>query len=231
MKNRIHHYLIIILSLITNLSLAQERLQGAWTSSFETRTHQSINIAAIIEEQYVVITYYSAEDGSFIRTLGGSISTNGENMQVKIEFDSERTSKIGETLDFHFKLVNNKMKFENSKEVWKRTAEEAVSPITGKWVMTSHNGKTIKNQKSLIIASNSRYQWICYDTDSHLFKSTKGGTYVLENGKYKELTEFYSESNDLVGEIASFEYQMAEDSWHQIGTNIEGEAIDDFWKK
>jgi len=228
--------LIVLLFLGQSFNcIAQQNLEGAWKSTFDTRTHQKVTLQAIIKNHYLVVAYYSADDGSFIRTLGGTMNYKGNDMSVLVDFDSEHPEKIGTIIHFKFIARSNKIKFTNSSESWKRVDFGNESNLSGTWQIvgrkqndeivpsTPNPGKTFK------VLSGTRFQWIAFDAETRQFRGTGGGRYFTEGHSYTEQIDFFSRDRSQVGQDLGFEYEIVGGAWHHSGLSSSGKPIYEIW--
>ena len=114
MKKSTNYLLISFLVFFFTSSYANIDLQGAWSSTLRTRSHDKVNVFAMIQDDFVVITYYSAKDGSFIRTFGGEVHPTDHDMSLLLEFDSEGAKQTGKVMHFHYKASKNKIHFDRN---------------------------------------------------------------------------------------------------------------------
>ncbi len=219
----------------TFICYAQLKLEGAWKSTFDTRTHQKVTLQAIIKNHYLVVVYYSADDGSFIRTLGGTMNYKGNDMSILVDFDSEHPEKIGTIIHFKFITTPNKLKFTNTKETWRRVDFGNESNLSGAWQIIGRklNDEIVEREpgprKTFKILSGTRFQWIAFDTQTKQFRGTGGGRYYTQGHSYIEQIDFFSRDRSKVGQDLGFEYEIVGGDWHHTGQSSTGVPIYEIW--
>lgn len=212
MKKISHVLLLFILTVYALPSYANIDLQGAWSSTLHTRSHNKVNVFAMIQDDFVVITYYSAKDGSFIRTFGGEVHPTEHDMSLLLEFDSEGAKQTGKVMHFHYTAGKNKIHFDNSHEVWSRIGTSKKSAFSGKWNMETLE-KEQTGMRVIKLLSQSHFQWIAYNKDENKFIETKGGEYRMEGNEYTEEFHFYSKKEEQIGTSQTFNFEMNDGIW------------------
>ena len=79
--------------------------------------------------------------------------------------------------------------------------------------------------------SDTRFQWVAYDTAAKSFSGTGGGTYTFENGKYTETIEYHSKNSARVGAVLPFEYEIKGKKWDHSGLSSTGNPIREIWTR
>ena len=64
------------------------------------------------------------------------------------------------------------------------------------------------------LVTPTRFTWVTYDREKEQILAVAGGTWTFQNGKYREVCDFASESHQhLRGESHTFTIALAEDKW------------------
>ena len=175
------------------INMHAQSLIGAWENTLILDNGQEIKSVLIVSENYQVMTTYDAKTGEFLQTNGGTWSLEGNIMTETVEFHSNDSELVGQTVSFEIKLTKNTVQILGRNEVFKRIDDGTPGELEGAWLMSGrfrdgelHNRQTNQQRKTMKILSGTRFQWIAYNTETKSFKATGGGTYTTENGLYVE---------------------------------------------
>lgn len=210
-------------------------LQGAWESHEVNESGQDITITTIFMDGYLARTYYNEKTNEFIKTYGGSWTVEDNVFSYTQEFSSTDSSSVGTTTDLLFKLKKDKLTFADSENIWKRIDHGSKGDLNGAWLISGRerDGNMRRRapgaRKTMKILSETRFQWIAYNTDTGGFFGTGGGTYTAKDGTYTENIAFFSRDNSRVGASLSFEYEVVEHEWHHRGLSSKGKPIYEIW--
>lgn len=229
-------FVTLILFAFTSLSINAQSVLGAWVHSFTGADGSKLSSVLIFADGYQVITTYNAETGAFIHSNGGTWELNGTTMTETVEFDTDNSDLVGETVSFEIELTNNTLQIVGDSRQFKRLDDGTPGKVQGAWLMSGrkHDGSiqlrdTNTPRKTMKILSGTRFQWIAYNTATKQFMGTGGGTYTTVNGNYTENIEFFSRDVSRVGKSLEFKYELLEGNWHHSGLSSKGEPIYEIW--
>jgi hypothetical protein len=158
---------------------------------------------------------------------------------MQVEFDTEETDAIGQTLLYGVTVSQNTLTttVDGSEQKWTRL-DAGNSGLAGLWKITARKqeGSLAKihqtgTRKTVKILSGSRFQWAAIDPGTKQFLGTGGGTYTFQNGKYTEHIEFFSRDSSRVGSSLSFDGKLENGDWHHSGLSSRGEPIYEVWSR
>ncbi len=190
----------------------------------------------IYSDRFYTITKFDLDNKKFISTSGGSYFF-GENYYEVIEFNSQDTSQVGDTIFYSsFKLSNgdkdSKLIIENN--LFEKYESE--NELTGSWLMSGierqgemRSRNVNQPRKTMKILAGGRFQWIAYDTSKKGFYGTGGGYYSTIDGTYTENIEFFSRDSNTVGNSLKFDYEIIEGDWHHKGFSSKGDPKYEIW--
>lgn len=210
-------------------------LQGAWSAHETNESGEKITITAIIIDGYMAKTFYNEKTNEFVRTNGGSWAVKGDVFSFTTEFSSSDSSTVGTTTDIFFNLEKDKLSFAGSDKIWHRIDHGTEGDLNGAWLITGRERdgnlrrRTPGARKTMKILSETRFQWIAYNTDTGGFFGTGGGTYTAKDSTYTENIAFFSRDDSRVGAKLSFSYKIVENEWHHRGLSSKGNPIYEIW--
>lgn len=216
----------------------EDNLQGAWATTFYSSDGNQISISTIVIDGFMAETYYDLTNKKFIKTFGGSYKVIDDIFKITYEFNTANPSSVGKTVDAKFKLYGDKINFAGDEKIWTRIDNGKSSDLANAWLITGRkkdgelskrNITDIGPRKTMKILSDTRFQWIAYNTETGDFFGTGGGTYTAKDGKYTENIEFFSRDSSRVGVSLSFDYQIKNDEWHHSGLSSKGNPIYEIW--
>jgi hypothetical protein len=213
----------IFLSTLLILIFSNQSLFGQVFSFKSLQNGQRIEHRILMDDQYIVETQFTSNPNQFIKTIGGFYKKKGNEIIVKLEFNSN-FSKDG---------LKNISISDNSK--WEKISG-VTRPLQGKWLMSGRvRGKTERRRdtnqprKTMKILVDGYFQWIAYNTNTFSFMGTGGGSYTAENGTYNEKIDYFSRDNKKVGISLSFSYLKNGQDWHHKGFSSKGDPIHEIW--
>lgn len=210
-------------------------LIGAWTTSFLNEENQEVTLTTIITEKHFVQTAYNLKEKRFDQTFGGTWSTDVNYFIFQYEFSSSDNSKVGKKERLKVEINENNLKFGNKNIIWTKIDNGNSNELTGAWLFATNDLSSDtrrgeqESRKTMKILSDTRFQWIAYDTTNGQFIATGGGKFETKNGKYIEHIEFFSRNKDRVGATLSFDYKVKGNDWHHSGMNSSGEPLYEIW--
>lgn len=214
-----------------------KELQGAWTTSYTNDEGNPVTVHTIVTDGYIAETFYDEKTKRFDRAIGGSWTIRANTFYYTFEFSSADSAQVGQERAVDFVLKGDTVTFAGDEKLWIRVDHGKKSPLTGAWLITGRkrNGEMTHRKpgtrKTMKILSDSRFQWIAYDSSNGRFRGTGGGTYTAENGKYVENIQFFSRNSDRVGASLSFEFEVKDGEWHHSGLSSKGDPIYEIWTR
>ena len=213
----------IFLSTLLILIFSNHSLFGQVFSFKSLQNGQKIEHRILMDDEYIVETQFTSNPTQFIKTIGGFYKKKGNEIIVKLEFNSNFSKDSLKTISVS----------DNSK--WKKISG-ATSLLQGKWLMSGRvRGKTERRRdtnqprKTMKILVDGYFQWIAFNTNTFSFMGTGGGSYTAENGTYKEKIDYFSRDNKKVGISLSFSYSKKGQDWHHKGFSSKGDPIHEIW--
>lgn len=213
----------IFLSTILILIYSNHSLFGQVFSFKSLQNGQKIEHRILMDDEYIVETQFTSIPNQFLKTIGGFYKKKGNEIIVKLEFNSNFSKDSLKTISIS----------DNSK--WKKISG-VTSLLQGKWLMSGHvRGKTERRRdtnqprKTMKILVDGYFQWIAFNINTFSFMGTGGGSYTAENGTYKEKIDYFSRDNKKVGISLSFSYSKKGQDWHHKGFSSKGDPIHEIW--
>lgn len=213
----------IFLSTILILIYSNHSLFGQVFSFKSLQNGQKIEHRILMDDEYIVETQFTSNPNQFLKTIGGFYKKKGNEIIVKLEFNSNFSKDSLKTISIS----------DNSK--WKKISG-VNSLLQGKWLMSGRvRGKTERRRdtnqprKTMKILVDGYFQWIAFNTNTFSFMGTGGGSYTAENGTYKEKIDYFSRDNKKVGISLSFSYSKNGQDWHHKGFSSKGDPIHEIW--
>ena len=191
-----------------------------------------------LTDDYLIYTVYQEQPADFSKTLGGFYTSQGQQLKVDLEFNSNFESDGMKTWSAPYSMKAKDLVLElGSTMVFEPKANE-VQALDGAWLFATRGpdeGQERRGEgntrKTLKFLKDGTFQWIAYDTDSFRFSGTGGGSYAAQDGIYTEQIEFFSRDNERVGATLKFDYDVQGNDWHHTGTNSRGEPLYEIWAK
>ena len=236
--------LTLLLSIIlfsNKANVETSSISGSWQSK-----DASGNILTMIcSENYLMFAVYDLSQKKYIKSGGGtyqlSVVSDKNILSYKREFNTEDSTVVGLTVANFYKVDKNDLSLSDGPLAgnWKRI-DESKSPnvMNATWRIKAREGADFKMQtilrgsrKTLKILSGSRFQWAAFNTDTHQFFGTGGGTYAVKDGKYTENIEFFSRDNNRVGASLTFDCVVNGKDWTHAGQSSTGTRVHEIWEK
>ena len=213
----------IFLSTILILIYSNHSLFGQVFSFKSLQNGLKIEHRILMDDKYIVETQFTSNSNQFLKTIGGFYKKKGNEIIVKLEFNSNFSKDSLKTISVS----------DNSK--WKKISG-VTSLLQGKWLMSGRvRGKTERRRdtnqprKTMKILVDGYFQWIAFNTDTFSFMGTGGGSYTAKNGTYKEKIDYFSRDNKKVGISLNFSYSKKGQDWHHKGFSSKGDPIHEIW--
>ena len=213
----------IFLSTLLILIFSNHSLFGQVFSFKSLQNGQKIEHRILMDDEYIVETQFTSNPNQFLKTIGGFYKKKGNEIIVKLEFNSNFSKDSLKTISI------------SDKSKWKKISG-VTSLLQGRWLMSGRvRGKTERRRdtnqprKTMKILVDGYFQWIAFNTNTFSFMGTGGGSYTAENGTYKEKIDYFSRDNKKVGISLSFSYSKKGQDWHHKGFSSKGDPIHEIW--
>jgi len=228
----INFFIFLVLSLF-NMDEANPLKNTSWFLN-----NKSMNEVRIYSDNFFSSTKYDKDNKKFLGTYGGTYLLDEEGYYEIIEFNSNDSSLVGDTIyisriSINLNNDNGLMQLDGKKyEKFKNYN----SILSGSWLMSGiERGGEIRmrdvnrSRKTMKILAGGRFQWIAYDINKKGFYGTGGGIFTSENGNYIENIEFFSRDNSKVGISLEFNFEVKEGDWHHKGFSSKGDPKYEIW--
>ncbi len=225
-------------NVVENSMPSENKMEGAWFNEYVDSKGHTINVVAIVMDGYFATTYFDLEQKRFVKTFGGSYEVVNDTFKSVTEFNSSNPNIVGKSAAVKIKWLGDKLSFAGENKVWSRIDQGNTGVLAHPWLITGRKRgeelvvkdiNDIGPRKTMKILSDTRFQWIAYNTETGDFFGTGGGTYKAEDGKYTENIEFFSRDSTRVGASLSFEYDIEDGQWHHKGLSSKGKPIEEVW--
>ncbi|MCK0155847.1 hypothetical protein MWU65_01570 [Cellulophaga sp. F20128] len=217
-------------------SFANAQLNSGVFLSEEKQGNVSLVHELKIDDTYFVATVYQKNPAKFIKTQGGFYTVEGNQLRVKLEFNSNFQEDGVKELVYSF--IQNKKELKLEADTVKSYTKSNESPIdlNGKWLITGRGDQSFdkaevfkKPRKTMKFLYNGHFQWIAFNSDTFQFSGTGGGTYEAKNGTYIEKIAYFSRDDSRVGAALDFKYEIKNGDWHHSGKSSKGADIYEVW--
>ena len=212
------NFFIFLVSSLFNMDEASPLKNTSWFLN-----DKNMNEVRIYSDNFFSSTKYDKDNKKFLSTYGGTYLLDEEGYYEVIEFNSNDSSLVGDTIyisriSINLNNDNGLMQLDGEKyEKFKNYN----SILSGSWLMSGiERGGEIRmrdvnrSRKTMKILAGGRFQWIAYDINKKGFYGTGGGIFTSENGNYIENIEFFSRDNSKVGISLEFNFEVKEGDWH-----------------
>ena len=214
--------------------MVNDELTGAWMHKHNNEEHLLQFV-----DGYTTHSIYSRAEKKFIKTHGGTYTTNENKLTIAIEFDTSNKEQPGQLTVYHFLVEGDELTIAiNDKKLIYKKLDGGSAALSGVWHITSQmrEGKVIPihrtgTRKTLKILSATRFQWVAIDPGTKEFFGTGGGTYQFLNGKYTEHIDFFSKDSNRIGASLSFDGKLENGEWHHSGISTKGDTIYEIWSR
>ena len=211
----------------------QSSITGAWHLQ-----QDKVEEILVFQDGYFSHTTFDKANKKFISTYGGSYKIAGNDLKLKIEFDTRNKEAIGNEKQFSHAILDKQLStnINGSQQSFTRI-DEGQDNLAGVWRITGRmvDGKVNQMQrgdrKTLKLLSGTRFQWMAINPATKEFFGTGGGTYTFINGKYTENIEFFSRDSSRVGASLTFDGNIKDGVWNHSGKSSKGEPINELWTK
>ncbi len=216
-------------------------ISGAWQS----KDTSGNTLTMICSDKYLMFAVYDLSQKKYLKSGGGTYQLSvvgGKNILLyKRDFNTEDSTVVGLTVANFYNVEKTELVLSEGPFAgnWKRI-DESKSPKTmnATWRIRAREGADFKMQtilkgsrKTLKLLSGSHFQWAAFNTDTHQFFGTGGGTYTVTDGKYTENIEFFSRDNKRVGASLTFDCVVNGKDWIHAGQSSTGTRVHEIWEK
>ncbi len=207
-------------------------LPGAWRTTDNGETTM-----LIVSENYAMQTTYAP--ARFLGSSGGTWKANRNALSYTIEFDTEDSTRVGQTEHYQFTLTDNQLLIKG--DAGSQTfngVDDSTGPMAGLWRITAretNNNQMTQMQrgprKTLKLLTGTRFQWAAINPQTKQFSGSGGGTYTLNGGKYTETIDFFSRDNSRVGRSLTFDAEVKNRDWIHRGLSSTGSTVGEVWSR
>ncbi|WP_138991560.1 membrane or secreted protein [Larkinella sp. C7] len=228
--------LLLVLWMATASRQSVPSLAGSWRLT----DSGGATVDFVLSEGYMMGAFH--ENGRFLGAQGGTYQTDGKQLKITYEFNTEDSLQVGTTQTLtidSFKDNRLVVKTDDGTDTYERTdTPTAQTPMAGLWRITGNiddNGQVKTRQrtarKTLKLLTGNRFQWAAINPETKQFMGTGGGTYTYVNGKYTEKLEFFSRDNNRVGRSLPFEAELKGNDWYHRGQSSTGGKVSEVWSR
>lgn len=216
------------------VSVLPEQLIGAWETSYTNDSGVQVHVYAIVTDRYLSAAGVN-DKNEFLSTSGGSWRLQDKSIVLTYEFNTGDSSMVGETTNHEFEFNDGKLTLLATNTKWTRIDQGNSNELAGAWLITGRkrdgeiNRRDPGVRKTMKILSDTRFQWIAYNTETGEFFGTGGGTYKTSDSTYQENINFFSRDNSRVGASLNFNYKIDSSEWHHSGLSSKGDPIYEIW--
>ena len=232
-------YFTALLVFIAGLSAAFQPVQPRMTGAWQLVEPSGATIMLTLTDAYLMQTTY--EPTRFVGSRGGTYKQTPGQLRLMVEFDSQDSSRVGQTETYQISLRDGKLVLNGpaGSQTFSRVDEpSSQTPLAGLWCITGRAndaGQVTTMQrgarKTLKLLTGSRFQWAAINPQTKQFSGTGGGTYVLKDGKYTETIDFFSRDNSRVGRSLTFGAEVSQAEWRHTGQSSTGGRVDEVWSR
>jgi len=216
-------------------------ITGVW----QTQDASGNALTMICSDKYLMFAVYNLPQKKYVKSGGGtyqiSVVSSKNVLSYKRDFNTEDSTVVGLTVANFYTVDKKELSFSEGPLAgnWKRIDESKFPKVmNGTWRIKAREGVDSKMQtilkgsrKTLKILSGSHFQWAAFDTDTHQFFGTGGGTYTVKDGKYTENIKFFSRDNKKVGASLTFDCILNGKDWTHTGQSSTGTRVHEVWEK
>ena len=227
------NFFIFLVSSLFNMDEANPLKNTSWFLN-----DKNMNEVRIYSDNFFSSTKYDKDNKKFLSTYGGTYLLDEEGYYEVIEFNSNDSSLVGDTIyisRISINLNNDNGLMQLDVEKYEKF-KNYNSILSGSWLMSGiERGGEIRmrdvnrSRKTMKILAGGRFQWIAYDINKKGFYGTGGGIFTSENGNYIENIEFFSRDNSKVGISLEFNFEVKEGDWHHKGFSSKGDPKYEIW--
>ena len=226
---------LLLVGLVATFRPVQPGIVGAW----RLVEPSGATVMLTLTDAYLMQTTY--EPNRFISSRGGNYGQTANQLKLTVEFDSQDSSRVGQTETYPITLRDGKLVLNGpaGNLTFSRVDEpSAQTPLAGLWRITGRAndaGQVTTMQrgarKTLKLLTGSRFQWAAINPQTKQFSGTGGGSYLFKDGKYTETIDFFSRDNDRVGRSLTFGAAVTGAEWRHTGQSSTGGKVDEVWSR
>ena len=226
---------LLILVCLSAFLPAPPVLTGTW----RLVNPSGATVVLTVVDTYLMQTTY--EPNRFMSSRGGSWQQKAGQLALTVEFDTQDSSRVGQTETHIITLRDGKLTLAGRGEsrTFSRVDDSSGLPaLVGLWRITGRANDVGQlttmprgARKTLKLMTGSRFQWAAINPETKQFFGTGGGTYTLVDGKYTETIDFFSRDNSRVGRSLTFIADVGQETWHHTGQSSTGGKVDEVWSR
>ena len=227
---------VLAAGLVAAFRPVQSRIAGAW----QLVEPSGATVMLTFADAYLMQTTY--EPNRFVGSRGGKCQQTADQLRLTVEFDTQDSSRVGQTETYGLTLRNGKLVLNDpagTSRTFSRVDDpSAQTPLAGLWRITgrANDAGQITTmargaRKTLKLLTGSRFQWAAINPQTKQFSGTGGGRYVLKDGKYTETIDFFSRDNSRVGRSLTFDASINGTEWRHTGQSSTGGQVDEIWSR
>jgi hypothetical protein len=228
MKNLMVILLISMFPFIESFNISpMKNIEGAFVFQ-----HQNGEDLIMLKDNYFTYTSFNKGSKQFHYSRGGTYQVVGQDINWKLEFDTEDPAKVGKTETSKIQvrdqsiLVGDK-EFTRSDDGAGELA--GYYRISGRMQNNQVNEMPLAARKTIKLLTGNRFQWAAINTTTGEFFGTGGGRYTFQDGKYTENIEFFSRDSSRVGASLQFTDTLKGKNWIHSGQSSKGNPIYEIW--
>ena len=234
MKQHTSLCLMILIALATGFRPDKSDIDGAWRRTDASGASTLLTIA----DNYLMQTTYTHD--RFMATRGGAWQRNGDRLLLTVEFDTQDSSRVGQTETYALMVQNRQLTMSGpaGKLTLSRVEEPTQTALTGLWRITgraNESGQITTMQrgarKTIKLLTGGRFQWAAINPQTKQFMGTGGGTYRLDGDQYTETIDFFSRDNSRVGRSLTFTAKITGSDWQHTGKSSTGGPVSEVWSR
>ncbi|MEO1451791.1 MAG: hypothetical protein AAFV07_19835, partial [Bacteroidota bacterium] len=109
---------------------------------------------------------------------------------------------------------------------------EIEAELQGAWRMVLRNGAVMEDLEleMVKIIQDGYFMFAFYQESTQSFYSAGGGTYTIQEGKYREDIRFHTIDPKLVGTHVNFDIRLEGDRWYHAGI-VSGEDLEEVFER
>lgn len=207
---------------------------GVYISDVNAQRHE-----VKITDDYLIHTVYGTSPAKFVKTMGGYYTAYDDQLNVKLEFNSDYETDGLREITIPFAYENGDLVLKNGDSIKFGIALPSIEQdLDGQWLFATRGpdeGQERRGdenpRKTLKFLKDGRFQWIAYHTENMKFSGTGGGIFTSQDGVYTENIEYFSRDDSRVGARLEFSYELKGNDWHHKGKNSKGEPMYEIWAR
>ena len=218
-------------------NIIQAQLEPGIYMARETKDERVIHHKLAVSDTYLIHTAYEPAPAKFLYTRGGFYTLSADQIDVRLEFNSEYEANGETSLTLPISITEGKIAMGGPGLEYAHS-DPSEQELDGAWLFATRGPDSgqerrddSNSRKTLKFLMDGSFQWIAYNTESFKFFGSGGGSYSASEGVYTENIEFFSRDDSRVGAELQFNYEIQGDDWHHKGKNSRGEPMYEIWSR